>query len=254
MSTYCYDGSFEGFLCAVAWCAEHSVSHPEFTSESIVPGLFSVEAHEVVTDRETAVAFRKRFVESCSRDAFATARYAFQSRQAGIENLLWRYLKLGLETGPTLTAMLADERVSSVDRVARTVAREAHKFKGFVRFREVEPGFLYASIEPDFDILPLIAPHFTTRVGDRSWMIHDLRRSRAAVYDLQRWVMVDRVELTGAPELSESEERFTALWQRYFRSMAIESRRNPKLQQQHVPLKYRRHLLEFDEKPPEEQP
>ena len=211
-------------------------------------GLFAGDVREVATVRESALAFRKRFVGTVSQEAFATARYAFHGQKAGIELLVWRYLALGLQRGGRLCGMLAEEPVHSVNRIARHVSHEAHKYKGFVRFREVAAGFLYAQIEPEADILPFIAPHFVGRVGDRPWMIHDLCRSQAALYDLTSWRLVRDVELTAEPTLTATEHDYAALWQRYFQRHAIAERHNPKLQQKHVPLRYRKHLVEFTDR------
>lgn len=247
MQVYCYDGSFEGFLCAVGDCLETGEDTPEFVrdGDDHVAGLFGGAIHEVETVRENAVAFRKRFVEKVSQDAFATARYAFHSQKAGIELLVWRYLMLGLQVGRRLCLLLAEEPVHSVNRIARHVSHEAHKFKGFVRFSEVAEGFLYARIEPEADVLPLIAHHFVGRVGDCPWMIHDLGRRQAAIYDLKSWRLVRDVDLSSEPGVTEAEHNYAALWQRYFQRHAIAERHNPKLQQKHVPLRYRNHLVEF---------
>lgn len=247
MTTCCYDGSFEGFLCAVAACLEAGERHSAFVRgcDACAVGLFAGDTCEVETVRDVALAFRKRFVAVVSQEAFATARYAFHSQKAGIEQLVWRYLLMGLEKGGQITGMLAAEPVHTVSRIARQVSYEAHKFKGFVRFREVTAGFLYAAIEPEADIVPLIAPHFAERVGDRPWMIHDLRRRLAAVYDLHSWRLAQGVELTAEPDVTAAEDEYAALWQRYFQHHAIAERHNPKLQRKHVPLRVRKHLTEF---------
>jgi probable DNA metabolism protein len=246
--TYRYNGSFEGYLCAVADCLERGHAHPGFMRDDVdaVGGLFAGDVHEVPVLRDVSMAVRGRFIKSVSQEAFATARYAFQSRKEGIELLVWRYLLLGLEKGRQLEGMLTEEPVCSVNRIARKVSHEAHKFKGFVRFREVTDGFLYASIEPEADVLPLIAPHFVERVGNRPWMIHDLRRRQAALFDLRTWRLVGDIELTGEPDITDAEHCYAALWQRYFQRHAIPERHNPKLQQKHVPLRYRKHLTEFN--------
>lgn len=245
MAVYRYDGSFEGFLCAGARCLDDG-GRGEFVRDGDgAPGLFAASAMPVETVRMTALAFRERFVAAVSREAFATARYAFQSRNEGVEGLVWRYLELGLRAGRRLECMLAQEPVHSVTRIARQVSHEAHKFKGFVRFQEVADGFLYARIEPEADILPLIAPHFAGRVGDLPWMIHDLRRRQAAVCIRGAWRLAAGVEQTGEPGLSAAEHDHAALWQRYFLRHAIKERHNPTLQQKHVPLRYRKHLTEF---------
>ncbi|QEM67759.1 DNA metabolism protein [Geobacter sp. FeAm09] len=259
---YRYDGTFEGFLCALAACLESGGGEAEFLRPGVESGagLFAGDPLDVATERETALRFRARFVTAVSRDAFATLRYAFHSEAAGVEELLWRYVLVGLKQGKLLEGMLAREPVCSVNRLARKVSHEAHKFTGFVRFREVTwPGgdvrdggegqgggsFLYARIEPEADLLPFIAPFFTERLNDRDWMIHDLRRSQAAVYNRRTWRLVRDVELTVPPGYTADEEVCSRLWRSYFRRMAIPERHNPRLQQQLVPLRYRRHLVEF---------
>ena len=250
MTIYRYDGSFEGFVCTVAECLEAGESQPEFahSDDPHAAGLFAGDVRTVVTARALALLFRNRFVGAVSQEAFAAVRYAFHSQNAGIELLLWRYVTLGLQVGKRLCGMLAVEPVHSVNRIARHVSHEAHKYKGFVRFQEVEAGFLYARIEPEADILPFIAPHFVGRVGDRHWMIHDLRRGQAALYDLTSWCLIREIELTTEPTLTATEHDYAALWQRYFQRHAIAERHNPKLQQKHVPLRYRTHLTEFTDR------
>lgn len=247
MATYRYDDGFEGFLCAVACCLANADGYPEFVcgDDHHAIGLFAADIRDVVTERECAVSFRERFVKAVSQEAFATARYAFYSQKNGIELLVWRYFVLGFQVRKRLCGMLAEEPVHAVNRIARQVSHETHKYKGFVRFREVEEGFLYARIEPESDILSLIAPHFVERVGDRPWMIHDCGRSQAAVYDLKSWRLIRNIELTTEPSLAVVEQEYAALWQRYFQRHAIKERHNPKLQQKHVPLRYRKYLLEF---------
>src|SRR3974390_1569853 len=113
---YRYDGSFEGFLCVLAECLESGQGEGEI----LRPGgdgqgcLFEGAVRDVVTDLETALRFRERFVAKVSRKAFATLRYAFHSEAAGVEELLRQYVELGLEQGVRVQRMLAREPVSSV--------------------------------------------------------------------------------------------------------------------------------------------
>jgi probable DNA metabolism protein len=248
MRRYRYDGSFEGYLCAVCRCLADGIESAEFLRDdpSAEPGLFQEPTLDVETDRDCADGFRQRFAATVSTEAFTTLRYAFHSGHGGIERMLWEYVRLALNAGRRLSSMPADKRVNSVDRLARRVAGEAHKYKGFIRFREVEEGFLYARIEPEADIIRFLAPHFVQRVGDRPWMIHDLRRSLAALYDLRTWRLLRDITLSDSPRFTDAEHECSDLWRRYFQRLAIEPRHNPKLQQKHVPLRRRKHMLEFD--------
>lgn len=247
MTVYRYDGSFAGLLCALA----RSSDGPEpagFLRPLQPAGLFDrVEA--VPTEESVATAFRQRCCCQISAAAFATLHYAFQSEAAGVEMLLWRYLRLGLRVGPKLEAMRAEPRVQPVQQLAWRVQRETHRFLGFVRFREVcWPGgglFLYAAIEPEHDLLLFLARHFSERLGERPWAIHDLRRRQALFGEGGRVVLEHGVELAALPLDSGAEVQVAGLWRRYFQRLAIKERHNPQLQQQLVPLRYRRHLTEF---------
>jgi probable DNA metabolism protein len=139
--------------------------------------------------------------------------------------------------------MLSHPQVLPVHRLARRVGHEAHRLKGFVRFREVGERFWYAAVEPDHDVLGLIAPHFAERFRDQHWVIHDLRRNKGIVHDADRrhWIEVE-MERCSEPELSREEEMFQTLWRRYFTETAIAFRHNPRLQWNKVPRRYRRHL------------
>jgi probable DNA metabolism protein len=248
MQHYRYQDGFEGYLCALSRCLSDGTDQAGFLrgTTEVEPGLFQAMTIEVETDRLTAMQFREKFIVATSREAFATARFAFHSQREGVEMILWRYFRLGFKAGKKIKNMLADRDVNSIDRLARGVAHEAHKYKGFVRFREVRQGFLYARIEPQADILVFLAQHFAERVSDRPWMIHDPGRSQAVVYDLKQWRFLQGVEASGEPEYSESEEDCSNLWRHYFNRLAIPERHNPRLQQQHVPLRARKYLVEFE--------
>ena len=249
MACYCYDGTFEGFICALSRALDAGDSSSDFSMGASTNdgGLFQELEVVVTTDRKEALAFRTQFVTQVSPEAFAAMRYAFHSGQPGIERRLWSYAKKGFNEGSRFAFLVADKLVNEVDRLARAVSREAHKYKGFVRFRELRQGFLYARIEPEYDVTIFLAPHFKSRVPDRPWMIHDVRRSVAALYDLNDWRLVTGIRLEAAPDYSGAEQQFTALWQRYFQRLAIRERHNPRLQRQHVPLRSRKYLVEFEE-------
>lgn len=244
---YRYDGTWAGFLTAVAAAREGGGAPAAITrAEPAQAGLFDPVV-TIETDPERAGELRDLLARTLSSGARHLLRYAFQAGEPGVELLLFRYLELGLAVGRKLDGMLAHERVLPVWKLARAVGREAHHYKGLVRFREVEEGFWYAAIEPEHRILPLIAPHFAERFADQQWIIHDPRRDAAAVFDPARrqWAEV-ALALTAPLSSSAGEELFRDLWRRYFDRLAIGERLNPTLQRQHLPLKHRRHLPEFD--------
>lgn len=242
-----YDGTFAGFLTAVALARVRGTEPEAITDrEPEQQGLFAA-VEEVETDRDRAGELYQLIRRTLPAGAVQTLRYAFHAGEPGREILLFRYLQLGLATGRGFGSMLAHDHVVPVWKLARAVGREAHRYKGLVRFRQLEGDVWYAAMEPDHRILPLIAPHFAARFADQRWIIHDRRRNEAVAFDPARREWADiPLEVTGPLPLSAGEELFRDLWQRYFDRLSIAERHNPKLQRQNLPLKHRRHLPEFE--------
>ena len=243
---YVYDGTFEGLLTVLATLRDCRAEPADITA--VIPPCADLfhGVREVGTEPELAERLAAEIERRVSPSALATIFRAFLAEAPGGEMLIYRYLELGRQVGRGVDGMLSHDRVAPVRRLARAVGREAHRMKGFVRFREVRGGFYYAGLDPDYYVLPLIARHFADRFRDQNWVIHDLRRGKGIVHDAARreWVPAD-IELTARPELAARELDFQGLWQSYFAHTAVKERQNLRLQRSRLPLKHRRHLVEI---------
>lgn len=241
---YLYDGSFQGLLTALQAARERGEE-----PAGIRPGggafqesLLS-EALSVKTDPSRVERISSDICSGISRRSFRHAFHAFLSEQRDREPLIHAYLRLGWELGPDLDACLGDEAVHAVHRMSRATGLEAHRVRGFLRFRELREGRLYAPMRPECDVLCLVAPHFHRRMPDEEWMIHDLAREQAAI--------CARGELRFGeapgfdPELTEREARYQGMWREYFETIAVRERFNPALQRSFMPAKYWNMLVEF---------
>jgi probable DNA metabolism protein len=246
MTIYRYDGTFEGFLTAVVLAWERGERPEGITRSTPSQGELFQAVQDIATGPDAFDRFDAASAGVLSPATLRTAWHAFLAEAPGGELALFRYLELGRRVGKSLDAMLAHELVAPVHRLAQRVRSEAHRMKGFLRFCETAAGFFYARFEPDHHVLPLVAPHFAERLVDQNWVIHDLLRNVAAVHDGHRreWALSE-VELVGGPDFSQAEDFCAELWRSYFARAAVAERTNPKLQQQKVPLKYRRHMVEF---------
>ncbi|RYZ82543.1 MAG: DUF4130 domain-containing protein, partial [Proteobacteria bacterium] len=119
--------------------------------------------------------------------------------------------------------------------------------------QETADGIFYAPIEPDFNVLPLIADFFRKRYADQKWIIYDLRRKYGLFYDLEKvsevtFDFVSEMQSTStylpAHTLNDREELYGLLWNDYFKSTNIPARKNMKLHLQHVPRRYWKYLTE----------
>lgn len=148
---------------------------------------------------------------------------------------------------------LSHPKVARVFELSRSVGREVHSFQGFVRFRMLKIGVLYAPITPKAQVLTCLAPYFQDRMPMENWMIHDVAHRMFAVHEAgKHWVLTKeeseegwRDNRDGLLDISEDEVRYAQLWSNFFHSISIESRENPGCQQQHLPLRYRPDMTEF---------
>lgn len=245
MRTYLYDGSFESFLTALALALERGGEGCAVAREGAAEEDLFTEFVRSGTDPSKAAAMRAFFGRHGSGQSWYHVRYAFLSEVAGAETAVLAYARLLPEKGRGADDMLADDRVKKVHGLSASVAGEAHMFKGFVRFQELADRTLYAKIEPDHNVLPLLTGHFRARLENFDWVIHDARRGKAALYFGGRLIYAPLTR-ERALEFAGKEAEVQALWKHFFRTAAIKERVNPELQRRNVPLKYRRHLTEFE--------
>ena len=111
---------------------------------------------------------------------------------------------------------------------------------------ELNDEIYAAIIEPDFNVLPLIAKHFKNRYADQQFVIYDRSRSYGIFYDLNtvQFIELDLDDAVLKEALHDEEMHYDEMWQDYFISTGIKSRINKKLHLRHVPKRYWKYLNE----------
>lgn len=243
---YCYDGTLAGLMTLYARLLPERVAVERISATALdQQGLFSSEVR-IATDQAVAEAFWQRLTKRLSDNSLKLLRRCLLADHPQQELLIYHYLLLEAEQGRKIDGMLAHPQVAPVWKLAQQVAREAHRYLGFVRFQQLQGGLYYATIAPDHRILLLIGAHFAERFSDQQWVIHDQRHGEGILYDAEKkeWLLLP-MELHEQPEATLQEVQFQELWRSYFSTLAIPERINLRLQQGKVPLKTRSCLTEF---------
>jgi len=144
---------------------------------------------------------------------------------------------------------LSHAKVRRVFELSRKVANEAHYFQEIVRFQELEQGILFATIEPQSQILTCLGNHFTNRFPLENWMIYDKSHKMFLVHQAKHpWILVQNEEPNEEflQRVSAKEALYVKLWKGFFDSIAIKERESYERQRQHIPLRYRSHMTEFN--------
>lgn len=243
---YIYDGSFEGLLTSI-YEAYYNRQNPEYivTSQELIPSLL-LEYVQIATDVKKSNKVYSAIRDKISEETLENIFYIYISETENLGKLILDYVRLGFKLGRDLNSHLYDDTVLEVHKICRRVTHEANRMTGFVRFSSIGNNTYYAPIEPDSNILSLLAPHFAERFSDQNWIIHDIKRKQAALYNTHEWIIMDVNDDAAAKLCAVNRDGFYEnLWADYFNNMAIQSRINPRLQRQHVPVRYRKYLTEF---------
>lgn len=249
MISLVYDGTFQGFLTAVYEVYALKINDARiWRSELYTPQLFGNEI-QVETNDEKYQRVLKRLQNILGKDGVNALWKVTLSELPEYEIVLLGVIRHVLNTQQNVLTDYAHPQVLAMSQILKMIGRERHRMTAFVRFELATDGVYHATIEPDFDVIPLIAHHFKNRYADQQWLIFDVRRGYGIYYDLKRVLPVEPVTDTSTKpvisiEWSEEEQQYQELWKQYFKSTTIVSRKNTKLHLQHVPKRYWKYLTE----------
>lgn len=240
-----YEDSFEGFLTAIYYAFySKTLIESISTEEDLEINLLS-EIKYIDTDLNKYNKVKDSIVRKIDPLALNKIYKLYLSNYKNKGTLCYKYLKIAFKLGSDVHKHLHLDEVKEIDTIERRISLEAHRFNGFVRFISVNNNFLYSSIEPDNNILEIISPHFQNRFSNEYWIIHDVKRGIASIYDKISWE-IREMDLEIYNNLKDYNDDFQSLWKGYFKSTTIQERINPKLQKRMMPKRYWNNLTELN--------
>ncbi len=229
---YLFDGTKNGFLTALARAFGDGEAMLSSKPVQLLVGQGQVC---VETDNSLAERVEKRllsFDKRCMRDLDTLLRCG----QADNEQIAFRYfLRLAALKVP-IANRLADLDVFRAMEYVKKVGWEIHHLHGFIRFMETASGALYAPFSPDNDICDLLAPHFRARLPHFPFVLHDVKRKKACVYDGAHTFVAPLAEAEVVIDAKEKD--WQALWKKYYAAVNIPSRERLKQMRGYMPARY----------------
>lgn len=246
-----YDGTFEGFLSAVFHFYEYKMNIVSIEKVENTASSFFDKEEEIITDPTKAKRVWNGISKKISNEGKRKLYKVFLSEIPQIENIMLAYIKRALSSEKNIETDFTDHNILTIDKIAKKVSREKHRMDAFVRFRLTQDGIYFATIEPDFNVLPLNEAHFKKRYADQKWIIYDLKRKYGLFYNLENVEMITLEISSNINQKSHSlqyftieEMQFQELWGNYFKSSNIASRKNMHLHIKHIPKRYWKYLSE----------
>jgi probable DNA metabolism protein len=245
LKEYIYDNTFEGLLTAIFYaysCKEDCI----ITKSRDYVTSFLNEVSDISTEYDKFERVYNSIAEKFNSEILTNIYCLYLSDIPDSDSLVLKYLKLCYKHGANINLAKNNDTIILVDKYTRRVEGEAHRFNGFVRFKEVAPLSFYASIEPDHNILPLILNHFTSRFSDQNFIIHDLKRELAIIYNKKSAIITDfKKEDSKVLASSSADSEFEDLWKTFYNSVNIKERKNHRLRNHYMPKRYWVHLTEL---------
>ena len=249
------DGIFSGVYDA--WASRYGHTNISLTTK--FPDNYSLfcEYITVETDYEKSVKVARTLQHRMGEETYSelcqaacALEYTDRKKMLDKADAIYKtiVLALSLPDSSKVLHYLGEPYVNRVFQLSRCMGNEAHHLLGFLRFQELENGVLLARIHPKNNVLAFLGEHFSDRLPLENFMIYDETRRLAVLHPRgQNFFITDThgLDLEALKHLSPKELEYQKLWCRFFDSIAVEARVNLKLQNQNLPKRFQKDIIEF---------
>lgn len=242
MKIIVYDGTFEGFL-TVIFTQYKEIFKIKIESEK--DQISFLDQKYIKTNFEKAKRVEDSIKKNISEEFYYDIKIAFKSDYKNKDTIIARLIKLSFLKGEKITKS-ANKYAIDFNKMVKNYGREAHAFKGLLRFKEIQEGFLFAEYESHNDILEDLSRHFLQRMPKEKFVIYDKNKNKAFVSIYGNFEVVEILNLD--IKESKKEEFFQNLWIGFYDAIAIKERKNKKRMIENMPKKYWKNLPEKNRK------
>lgn len=245
------EGVFTGIYDAYALREDHGHIHIQIGEEDnlrLFAEYVNITPSSVKTGK-VVETIRKRLGD----DVYLSICRALAAKNDDKGEAVYKTLVNGLTQGSGKKVMenLTNPYVELVFRLSRNTSNETNRYVEFIRFKESDDGILFAKIGPKCNVIPFLMPHFSDRLPREDFIIYDDRRNLYGVHPADMdWYMVSDMDkkVESMLKISEKEGQYQELFTMFCHTIAIKERKNLKLQQQMLPLRFQEYMVEFVKK------
>ncbi len=242
---FIYEDTFISLLNLIDFLIKQKTKPDSIKNTKYAPTLLDNLIKLEIEEKENII---NTMIASIGAYSFRSMYYVFLSEDENKELILYYFYLNALKYREKVLFHRNLKCVDKTIKIANYVSHESHKYKGFVRFKELENHVLYAEIEPTNDILYLITPHFAKRLKNEYWIIKDVKRKIIGIYDKKKVTFVSEENFTLIITLeSQKEKEFNELWKTFYQTIGIKERKNDRCRMNFMPKKYWKYMLEMED-------
>ena len=181
---YIYDGGFISFISLVVELFKKRITPDDIKLiDSYDKSLFDKEIFlKVELEKENIELLKTKI----SKQALYGIYNVFLSENNNKEMIIYNFLINYFKYGNKVFNMRRIDSVNELFKISKYVRGEAHKLKGFLRFKKMKNNFYYAEIDPTNNVIGILSIHFSRRLKEDYWIIKDTKRGIYAIYDKQK--------------------------------------------------------------------
>lgn len=242
---YIYNGSFNELLNLIAYLLKSQIKPDNIHDETYNANLFDYVINLDLPNKKDIIS---KFHDYFGSYNMHLVYYVYLSSVQNKELIIFYYLLNYFKYRENLPKMRNLKCVSEVLRISKQVGNEAHRFKGFLRFKELKNHVLYATIAPDNNILEIISCHFQKRLKNEYWLIKDEKRQIISVYNKKNFYIVSTNDFNLKDlALDDKEKEIEKLWVTFYNTIFIKERKNERCRMNFMPKKYWHNILEMSD-------
>ena len=239
---YIYKESFNDLLNLINYLLRNKIKPENIRNELYNKTLLEDIYYPSINEDKT---LNERIINKIGIRSFLVIYYVFISNNDNKELLIYDYLLNSLKYKNRTIYMRNIDSVNECLKISSYVKREAHRFKGFVRFSELNNGILYSEIEPENNILLILSNHFKSRLKNECWIIKDNKRNIISVYDRKNCYIFDNDEID--IDKLKKKDIYEDMWKSFYNTIGIKERKNDRCRMNFMPKKYWKYIIEVSD-------
>ncbi len=239
---YLYDGSFDGFLSCV-----HEYYYSNYTPVQIVYDvLYQPSFYDTIyiqTDFNKSEKVKSAIISKFSNFAYDFLEDCLLCEGEDVEMNMLEFIVLAFKKGFSIFHNYNIKSVEKLRKLNNNLRKEAHLYLGIVRFQKINETYV-SRIETNNRILSKIAYHFKTRNLDLPFVIYDETHKELLMGTREKTkiVQIDNLEI---PNITKDEEDLQKLWKKYYDTISIKERYNPRCRDNFIPKYRHKHMTEL---------
>lgn len=242
---YIYDGGFISFIALVVELFKNKIIPDDIKLiNSYDKSLFDTEIFLRIDNEEENSYLLKSKI---SKQALYGIYNVFLSDNKNKEMIIYNFLINYFKYGNKVFNMRRIDSVNELIKISKYVRGEAHKLKGFLRFSKMKNNFYYAKFSSTNNVIGILATHFSKRLKEDNFIIHDIDRGIYAIYDKKKVIYLTNEEVINLNLVKDNEDLIEDLWKTFYKTIGISMRENKRCRQNFMPKKYWKNMLEMED-------